>query len=248
MAEVPTTLKMARAQGFEVQWDARDFTSCAISPRPRLTMQENGTDIPIDVAPGRVRIDLVSPLPPFYINGEKAPATQEHNLELIPLQDASVPDFNVAYPNIASVAKELRSLLKASPVRVDQGDSIPEWNDVDMEQTIHAQIHYVDTPWCSGVLFLTQHIQEMGAPITNHGIAAIFQGLSKDGKFLVAATFPVSHASLTTDPPDLIPEAQVKDTYRRIEDQLNRASEDSFSPPLSRIIRLVISVKPVTGR
>lgn len=244
--KAPTPLMVTKGVGYQVTWDPRDFRAVEATQAPRLTQAENGTDIPFDVAPARAKFTLHAQPPRYYVQGEKAPTDATYGLQFIPLQDPSVPDFAQAYPDVVGEVEGLKDLLRTRPTQVKFGTSIPEWTCIDTEQTLHAKVQYLETPWCSGVFFLTQHTQEAGTPISNQGLIASFQGLSRDGKVLVEITLPVSHPSLTGKIGDLIPEDQIQARYREIETRLTQASDDSFSPPLGRLRALIQSLGPKT--
>jgi len=244
-SKAPAAPQHSQGQGYQIDWDAQAFRSCVFSTRPRLTAEENGTDIPIDVAPQRVRIDLMAPAPRYWVAGEKRPSGQEHHLELIPLQDPSVADFAKAYPDLTAQAQGLRDLLTKRPTTFNLGSSIPEWDCIDVSQTIHAKVTYLDTPWCSGIFFITQHTQETGVPINNEGLVATFQGLSKDGKVYIETSFPICHPAFTKPYRDLIPEPQVEAAHRKAEQQINGAKNSSFSPSLQQLTALITSLRPV---
>lgn len=241
----PAAPQLSQGQGFQISWDAQAFRSCTFSTRPRLTSEENGTDIPIDVAPQRVRIDLVAPAPRYWVEGEKRPSTQAHHLELIPLQDPSVADFAKAYPYLTATAKHLQATLMTKPKKAPFGTTLPDLGCVDVGQSIHARITYLDSPWCSGLFFISQYGQEGDVPINNAGLTATFQGLSKDGRFYIDAAFPVCHPDFTSSITDLNSQAKIDAALYEAERRINRATDSSFSPSLQQLIALITSLGPV---
>ena len=100
----------------------------------------------------------------------------------------------------------------------------------------------------AGVRYLTAHVQSP-VPVTNTTLAYTFQGLTKDGSFIISALLPVSH-------PDLEPHkvfsqfGQDSEGYqmpielyaeygRNLESQLNAYDPTEFIPTLSALDVLV---------
>ena len=86
-------LTLLIVSGFELRYDPAVLRSHAIKHLPRLTSQENGTDIPVEVAPARDQIL-------FPNNGR----TDPDSIIFIPLHDSSVPDYAKAYPEVTVAA------------------------------------------------------------------------------------------------------------------------------------------------
>lgn len=84
------------------------------------------------------------------------------------------------------------------------GRESPETHDIPFlplfsgKQAFRARVRYVNFRNGTGVMFLTQHNNETSL-INNQGLAYVFQGLTNDGRYAVAAVFPVAAPFL---PPD----------------------------------------------
>jgi len=220
-----------QGHGFSLQ-AAGAFQKGRVELAPRLTSQEIGTDIPYDVAPRRVQFH-------FPIGDQGA------TLDVIPLSDASVKDFGKAYPDLDLQAKALKKLLGEG--RLPSGLDLPVWNCPDAEQTIHARVRILETPWCRGVQFLTRYTQESCVPIDNSALMYTFQGLSRDGNYYVALDIPITQAALPKEGKPLL-DTQIKAHYLQSEKLLNEASEESFQPSLQSVHALIQSLKPIESR
>lgn len=108
-----------------------------------------------------------------------------------------------------------------------------------------------------GVRWLTQYAQEF-APVNNHELFYLYQGMTADQAYYVLAVLPVSHPALAADdnpnaavPPGGVPFpedwAQAEGYYAQISQMLAAAPPDSFTPRLSELDALVRSLKIVTA-
>ncbi len=104
-----------------------------------------------------------------------------------------------------------------------------------------------------GVRWLTQYAQEF-APVNNHELFYLYQGLTADQAYYVLAVLPVSHPALAADdnpnaavPPGGVPFpedwTQAEGYYAQIRQMLAAAPPDSFTPRLSELDALVRSLK-----
>jgi len=203
-----------------------------ISRAPRLTQEENGTDIPYDVAPARTR---------FNFSGGMV-------LEVIPLSDPGVQDFQKAYPDLVACAQGVKErLAKGAPKGLALKDW-PLWNCPDSAPTIFAKPRRVETPWCTGLIFLTRYTQEEGSPVDNNSLTGTFQGLSRDGRYFIYADIPMTQASLPKEGKDLAerPLDEIRAYYRSVEQQLNAAPDESFCPSLGVLDSLLQSLRPLS--
>ena len=75
-------------------------------------------------------------------------------------------------------------------------NEIPLLPLINAAQVFHAQVQYLDFQNGSGVRFITQYSQEVVGRLTNKNIFYTFQGLTKDGKYYVAAFFPITASGL----------------------------------------------------
>jgi len=233
IASLPLLAQTLQGQGFTLQAGGA-FPKGRVDLAPRLTLQENGSDIPYDVAPARAKFC-------FPIGDQGA------TLDVILLRDPSVPDFAKAYPDLDRNAKALKLLLDSAPLPSGLGQDLPVWNCPDAEQTIHARVKLLESPWCRGVQFITRYTQEAGVPIDNSSLQFTFQGLSRDGQYYIALDIPITQVALQKRGKEL-PDGEIKAHYLRAEKLLTEAPEDSFQPSLQAVKALIYSLRPTESK
>lgn len=97
-----------------------------------------------------------------------------------------------------------------------------------------SHLHYIDAPWGSGYLVLTQHSQDSGTRINNDELFCLFQGITKDKALLLCGSFSVTHHVLP-DKFDTAPPGTLEEDIKR----LDRLDDDSFSPSLKDLQKMV---------
>jgi hypothetical protein len=96
--------------------------------------------------------------------------------------------FEALSPMAAERIAQLKALLRERP---DQPlDEIPALPVANGAQMFHVKVAYLEFAGGSGVRFVTQYAQE-ARHVNNQEVFYSFQGLSSDGRYYVAATFPV---------------------------------------------------------
>lgn len=242
--------RVVNEAGVSFVYSAGDFRRAVLREQKRLTAQEAGTDIPVEVFPASRC---------FVFESARAAAEIGPNLWdadnfvcFFPLGDPSVADFRAAYPQLSESAARLRRLLRSRPARLGRRnrwgfwDGLPEMPLRNASVSLLARAGYLDFRAASGILFLAQHSQEMPAtPAANDRLAAHFQGITRDGRFYVAAQFDVDHPSLPADDGAVnYGRLDKRLSYlRRDEARLNRAAEDSFGPSLKSLKALLSSIE-----
>jgi hypothetical protein len=230
---------------FAIRYNALSFESCKGEKAVRLTMQDIGTDIPFDIAPARARFTLTT-ISPAFVKEKWDKWRNEASIEIIPLTDPSAPNFEEAYPDLQSSVRGLREVLKEGVVRTTVSQQFPDWNCVDSEQTIHSKTQIIDTPWCSGVQFLTTYVQE-ASEVSNENLMFRFEGISKDSLYFIAIQIPLAHASLPFAAPGIADadQAKVIDYYSQTEAKLNQIDDAEFVPSLISLRELIESIHPI---
>ena len=220
--------QLATRYGITVQYGA-DFSGHSWKQEPRLTQQEIGTDIPEGVAPLR---------PVLQLKGRLPSRADDNTIEVIPLGDRSVQDFAKAYPGLNSSAVALRALLARSQLPGMKALEKADPGTVDAAYSLCARVERVESPWVRGFVFLVQTTQEESGDLpNNHELTYQFLGITRDGAHLVAATFPVYHATILNEP--VYANAQ---RIRESERQLAGLDENTFQPPLSRLKAVIRSM------
>jgi hypothetical protein len=88
----------------------------------------------------------------------------------------------------------LQTLLE-SPQEVPDLPFLPM---VNMAQTFHANLQYLEFRNGRGLRYITEYGQGI-VPTNNFELIYTFQGLTNDGRYYIAAILPVNHPSLPAD-------------------------------------------------
>jgi hypothetical protein len=151
-------------------------------------------------------------------------------------------------PDAAVQIAELKSLLAEQPDFIQHSLPLPYLPLQNAVQVMKSQPAFLDYQNMAGIRYLTAHVQSP-VPVTNTTLTYTFQGLTKDGSFIITALLPVSH-------PDLEPEKvfsqfeqdaagyqmpiELYAEYgRNLESQLNAYDPAEFTPALSALDALV---------
>lgn len=102
-------------------------------------------------------------------------------------------------------------------------------------QVIRARAHYIDGAAVAGVAYVTAYRQD-ASPLVAREFMYTFQGLSNDGQYYVAATFPIvatmfpENLDAGFDPEAFV--AEIINYFNQSIEQLNSAAPDAFVMPL----------------
>lgn len=164
---------------------------------------------------------------------------------IIPLKDFSVKDFGGAYPSLNWAAEVLQKILRERPDELEHRRDVPDIPANNASPSILSRFQYLDFRSGSGILFLTQYSQEYEPnPVNNEELTLVFQGLTKDGRYYVAARLAITHPSLPRgiDFTDEI-ERDVQWHYlKKTEKELEEFSEVSFQPSLKSLKSMLTSI------
>jgi hypothetical protein len=221
--------------GISLRFSPNDLGAPSVTQQPRLTAEENGTDIPIDVGPARRVVSF----------GDKSAQSPRSYISFIPLDDKSVVNYAKSYPQVYGTATELRRILQDRPTEFKPGSQLPDLSSIDEEQEMHCKVRYVDLPLFSGIAFLAQYTQEEhGDPVNNQELYFVFQGLTKDGRYYIDARFAITHPSLPKDVDGTNNIARDKDDQylRKAERDLDALPDESFKPSIVSLKQLLESV------
>lgn len=168
-----------------------------------------------------------------------------------PLQDASVEDFSEAYPGLYYYARALRMLLRQHPGNLQNWSEtmkmqIPDFPSNNAGNSFVSKFQYLDFRSGSGILFLTQYANEMlPNPVNNEELTLNFQGLTKDGRFYVAARLAVTNPALPRgiDFTDDIERDRHWNYLKKEEKELNEFPDASFRPSLGSLKAMLSSLQ-----
>jgi hypothetical protein len=179
------------------------------------------------------------------------------SIKLYPLEDRTVQDLNVAYPELSRRAETLGRLLRdrpALPERYSGGTpkEIPTIQNQMAGQYFLSHARYLDFSWGSGVGFLVQYAQDASEYAVGSRMGYEIEALTADGRVAVSAYFHVSHPDLprtekdglvTSKNGEPIGEQAYSQYLRQMEKFLDDKSEASFIPPLKCLQKLVGSLR-----
>jgi hypothetical protein len=224
--------------GISLRYNSADFRSASVAQQPRLTAEENGTDVPVAVAPARTEVS-------FADKNEFSSSKDRSTIAFVPLYDKSVADYAKSYPQVYGAAVELKKTLQNRPAEFRPDSQLPDVSDIDQEQEMHCKVRYLDLPSLSGIGFLTQYTQEdHGTPVNNEQLYFVVQGLTKDGRYFIDARFAITHPSLPKNDDDTNKIVRDNDNQylRKAEKDLNAQPDESFQPSIVDLQNLLASI------
>jgi hypothetical protein len=206
---------------------------------------------------------------PDYVN------PRHINFSLRSVRTDILQDFDAAiriYPiegliQAYSVSKESVKGLKSEINRLDKilgkktklatalKPELPYLEFVDASQLFHARAKVVRFQNGTGLLFLTQFLNEGYAHvINNERLEYAFQGLTDDKKYLVSMTFSVSVKGFPSSdmddthgdykiPDTLLPNKSYDEYVLKIARELDKMPSQKFTPNLNKIENLIHSLK-----
>lgn len=158
------------------------------------------------------------------------------------------------YKTIQPHIEHLQNLLKARPTKVPSGEKhgdrydelelLPDYPPRNAGHLLQVKMSYLDAPWGSGLFYISQFVQGPGQAPNNEELVYLFQGLSKDQKYFVAADFRITHSKISKSLREVSKAS--KDADNLTEDivaTLPKQADDSFTPSLRKIRDWVSNLK-----
>ena len=240
-------LKEMKAGGVSFVYSTKDFAEVEIEKVEKATALDGGEGIDEGISPEHVCFNLKDKRPlPALEQGPRYFIPTYSFVCAVPLKDSSVKDFGKAYPNLNAFAVDLQKILRERPINLEHRGDIPDFPPNNAGQSIMSKFQYLDFRSGSGMLFLTQYSNEMQPnPVNNEELTLTFQGLTKDGRYYVAARFAITHPSLPRgiDFTDNIERDLPNFNYlKKEEKELEGFSEESFQPSMKRLKALLSSI------
>ena len=176
---------------------------------------------------------------------------------IVPTFDPSERDFAKAYPNFSQAVVKIGRLLKGKPTSFRQFEDLFDFPYNNAGWTFRSKVAYLEHPTVSGVFFLTQYSNGMlPSPANNEELTATFQGLSKNGRYYIAAKFSTTHPSLPRgidfvdksiqDPPGDMTSEQIREYERRYlkkeGEKVDALRDEEFRPALPTIKKLISTI------
>ncbi|MBN2085481.1 MAG: hypothetical protein JW748_09675 [Anaerolineales bacterium] len=154
-------------------------------------------------------------------------------------------EFLALRPQASTGVDELKTLIAGGAPGVD---ALPVMDLLGAAQEFHAQYRVVAFAGGSGIRFISQYAQYY-APINNHDMFLIFQGLTSDEQYYISAILRISNPILPANPLPLpggvTDEAFANNFAAYIADitgQLNAQPEASFLPSITLLDALIQSI------
>jgi hypothetical protein len=157
--------------------------------------------------------------------------------------------YKTIQPHIA----QLRELLKKRPSTVPSGgkqgdtyakyEQLPDYPPRNAGHLVQVHMHYLDASWGSGLFYVTQFVQGSGEWPDNEQLVYLFQGLSKDKRFYVAADFRVTHPSLEGRGVRKGGDSDADALTEKLSSMMAKDSDEGFTPPLNKIREWVSTFK-----
>lgn len=157
------------------------------------------------------------------------------------------------YDTIQTHIKNLRDLLKTRPKTVPSGgkqggkyakyEQLPDYPPRNAGHLVQVKMQYLDAEWGRGLFYITQFVQGVGEWPDNEQLVYLFQGLSKDERFYVAADFRVTHPSLEGAQLRSEGESDANALTEKLSSIMAKDSDEAFTPPLNKIREWVSTFK-----
>lgn len=243
------------------KFDAKDFGKVEKKHFAKVTSSSEDvkTGFPVDLpAHDCFYLEDKRPLVAFE-KGARYFQPAQSFLCFIPTSDAGEKDFAAAYPNFSGAVSKLKTLLQNRPQSFKQDEDFIDVPFNNAGWSFTAKTQYLDYKNVSGVFFLTQYTQELTPNLANNEeLTANFQGLTKDGKFYIAARFSTTHSSLPkgidfTDQKvqeDAFAQKTEAEINKKVEEYLKaekekieKLSAETFQPSLMNLKSIIASIE-----
>lgn len=242
-------------------YDKNDFGKVEITHERKVNAEDEAvkSEFPIDLpAHTCFNLEVKRSLPAFE-KGARYFFPAYSFVCLIPTSDTTEKDFATGYPNFSKSVIKLRHLLEKRPLEFRQFDDLFDIPYNNASWSFKSKIQYVNYKNISGVMFLTQYSQELTPNLVNNEeLTANFQGLTKDGKFYVAARFATTHPTLPkgidfTDSKiqeEALVAASNDKTNQKVrkymeaeKEKVEKLLESEFQPSLINLKKLIASIE-----
>ena len=232
--------------GVSFIYSTNDFGEVETKREEKLTPPDMASYVDEGFAPEHFcfRLKNNRPLPAFE-QGSRYYFSARSFICAIPLEDSSVKDFGTSYPGLNTASEDLQTILRERPDEFEHRRDVPDIPANNAGPSILSRFQYLGFRSGSGILFLTQYSQEYKPnPVNNEELTLSFQGLTKDGRYYVAARLAITHPSLPKgiDFTDEIERDLQWGYLRKAEKELEGFSEGSFQPSLNSLKSMLSSI------
>ncbi len=236
------------------EYSAEDFGKVEIQNVPQNYLDDPG--FPVDAPAHRCfNLEAKRPLPALEKGGRYFHPTYSV-VCIVPTADWGVISFASSYPNFARSVELIKKMIKEKPSDFHQFQDLFDFPYNNAGWSIKAKVEHLDFESVQGVFFLTQYSQDvLPTPLNNEELTANFQGLTKDGKYYVAARFSTIHPSLPRGI-DFVDQSYDKcleyessaihkcvgDYLKKESARLEKLRQEEFQPSLHSIKTLLASI------
>ena len=236
-------LKVASGAGISFIYNPDDFAQIEIRKKRKLSAEGLGDVVDEGFSPEHFCFNMKDSRPlPALEQGPRYFFPARSFICAIPLEDSSVKDFGEAYPSLSIAAVGLQKILRERPNKLKHRRDVPDIPSNNASPSIVSRFQYLDFRSGSGILFLTQYSNEMEPnPVNNEELTLDFQGLTKDGRYYLAARLAITHPSLPNFT-DHIERDRQWSYLSKAEKALEGLSEESFQPSLKSLKALLSSI------
>ncbi len=195
---------------------------------------------------------------PALENGPRYFSPAHSFICIVPTFEKGEADFTKTYPNFGKAVGQLKKLLEERPRNFGQFDDLFDFPYNNAGWAFKARVKYLDFEKTAGVFFITQYSQDVTpSPANNEELTANFQGLTKDGKYYIAARFAISHTSLPRgiDFVDkrlqeaALKASNVEEIHKRVKiylksekAKIDELVNDTFTPKISSLEQFIASI------
>ncbi|BCX02953.1 MAG: hypothetical protein KatS3mg053_0891 [Candidatus Roseilinea sp.] len=166
-------------------------------------------------------------------------------LLILPLQEYQTLFRGAEAESFAEAIQDFQALLTARPAQLKQDPLLLPASG--LSQAMRAQVRYLEFDSGSGMRFVTHLTQEI-RPLTGSSLIYTFQGLTRDGRYYIAAYIPVTTTALPATPAD-VTKAE-RDAFKRdylayadgVAQKLD-AQPKSFTPSLAALDAMIASLQ-----
>jgi hypothetical protein len=239
-------LNEVKSAGVSFMYSTNDFAEDGIRKEQKQSAEGLGNVVDEGFAPEHFCFNLKDKRPlPALEQGPRYFFPAHSFICAIPLADSSVKDFAKAYPSLNIAAVDLQKILRERPEKFEHRGDVPDIPANNAGPSILSRFQYLGFRSGSGILFLTQYSQEMEPnPVNNEELTLSFQGITKDGRYYLAARLAITHPSLPRgiDFTDDTERDRQYNYLRKAEKELEGLSEESFRPSLKSLKALLSSI------
>ncbi|GIV85486.1 MAG: hypothetical protein KatS3mg052_2493 [Candidatus Roseilinea sp.] len=170
---------------------------------------------------------------------------RQRQILILPLEDYQKLFRGAEAESFGQAIRSFQALLAERPAQLKQDPLLLPASD--LSQAMRAQVRYLEFDGGSGMRFLTHLTQEL-RPLTASSLIYTFQGLTYDGRYYIAAYFPVTTTVLPATSAEIT--QSERDEFKRdyfayaegIAQKLD-AQPASFTPALAALDAMIASLQ-----